>query len=141
MQPSDRGWRSSIRPFAIVVVANGSRCRSITSRSRPISRRRIADAPITATGRRAGWRHRHVLRQVEVDGPGRLAQRQRDRLGDGGCDGAGAQRQRRLGDRTEERVVVDRHLDTPAELRRRQGERRSAAPRRRRRSPPIPHGR
>ncbi len=147
MQPSDSGWRSSMRPFAIVVVAKGRRWRSISALSSPTFRSRIADAPITATGRRAfrssvaatldrglgRWRsatrrrhrrhvlgrrrHRHVLGQVEMDGPRRLAQRDRERLREHRRHATAPQRQRRLRDRTEERVVIDRHLDAAADLR------------------------
>ena len=53
MQPSASGWSSSIIPFAMVVVANGRLCRSITPRSRAGSARRIAEDPSSAIGRLA----------------------------------------------------------------------------------------
>ena len=53
MQPTESGWSSSISPLAIVVVAKGRRWRSTARRASSRSARRIADAPITATGRRA----------------------------------------------------------------------------------------
>ena len=53
MQPSARGCSSSIRPLAMVVVANGRVWRSITLRSRVGSPMRIAEEPITAIGRLA----------------------------------------------------------------------------------------
>ena len=53
MQPSARGWSSSIRPLAMVVVANGRPWRSISLRSRVGSPMRIAEEPITAIGRLA----------------------------------------------------------------------------------------
>ena len=46
----------------------------------------------------------------------RLAEREADRLGQRRADLALAQRQRRLGDRLEQRVMVDPHLDAAAEL-------------------------
>jgi hypothetical protein len=99
----------------------------------------MADEPSTAIGRLAaasnsaarrseasdaagrdllgGEGERDVLRQVEVHGALRLAQGGLDRVGHDGGHASLAQRQARLGDRLEQRVVVDGHLDAPAELR------------------------
>ena len=63
-----------------------------------------------------GRRERHVLRQIEMHRPLRLAQREPDGLGQRLADAARCERQRRLGDRLEQRVVVDPHLDAAAEL-------------------------
>ena len=63
-----------------------------------------------------GGRERHVLRQIEMHRPLRLAQRDPDGLRQGLDDAAPLERQRRLGDRLEQRMVVDPHLDAPAEL-------------------------
>ena len=133
-------------PLAIVVVANGRLCRSTTWRSRSGSATRIADEPSTAIGRLAfaissaalaimsavggrtfdsafiaarvalGGRERHVLRQVEMHRPARLAHGDADRLLHRLGDLALLQPERRLGDRREQRVMVDPHLDAPAEL-------------------------
>ena len=59
---------------------------------------------------------RHVLRQIEMHRPARLAQREPDRLRQRLGNASALERQRRLGDRLEQRVVVDPHLDAPAEL-------------------------
>ena len=61
-------------------------------------------------------RERHVLGQIEVDRALRLGQRELDCLLQRRADFAPAQRQRRLGDRPEQRVMVDPHLDAAAEL-------------------------
>jgi hypothetical protein len=63
-----------------------------------------------------GGCERHVLRQIEMHRPLRLAQRDPDGLRQGLDDAAPFERQRRLGDRLEQRMVVDPHLDAPAEL-------------------------
>ena len=130
----------------MVVVANGRLWRSITLRSSDGSARRMADEPMTAIGRLAAaissparaisasgagaiamWpagdedglgcgRERDVLRQVEMHRAHRLGHGERD----GGAhrlrDAPALQPQRRLGDRLEQRVVVDPHLDAAAEL-------------------------
>ena len=66
--------------------------------------------------RLAGHGQRHVLRQVEMHRPLRLAQRQLNRIGHRFGDRAGLELQRGFGDRLEQRMVVDPHLDAPAEL-------------------------
>ena len=133
-------------PLAIVVVANGRLWRSTTWRSSAGFAIRIADEPITAIGRfacaissaalaisssgatanaarfcrgcrrLAGGRQCHVLRQIEMHRPARLGHGEADRLVDGRGDRPILQRPSRLGDRLEQRVVVDPHLDAAAEL-------------------------
>jgi hypothetical protein len=63
-----------------------------------------------------GRGERDVFRQVEMHRSLRLAQRQGDGLRQRLDDKALLERQRRLGDRLEQRVVVDPHLDASAEL-------------------------
>src|SRR4026208_1122344 len=100
-------------PFAIVVVANGRLCRSLTCRSNSGLAIRMAEEPSTAIGRFAlavsspaagiaasgggadlrrrfpprrvfpRRRQRHVLRQIEMHRPERFAERNADRLVDG----------------------------------------------------------
>ena len=105
----------------------------------------MADEPRTATGRRAalkisaarcleasdGARSRRPVgiagtssvadasatsRQVQVNGPQRLAEGDRESLGQNRGHPALAEAQGRLRDRLEERVMVDGHLDAPPEL-------------------------
>jgi hypothetical protein len=57
-----------------------------------------------------------VLRQIEMHRPLRLAQRERDRLRHRPGHASRLELECRLGDRLEQRMVVDPHLDTPAEL-------------------------
>ena len=57
-----------------------------------------------------------VLRQVQMYRTQRLGQRNPDRRRHGLADPPRAQREACLGDRPEQRVVVDEHLDPPAEL-------------------------
>ncbi len=66
--------------------------------------------------RLVGRRDRHIFRQVEMHRPHRLGEREADRLDQRLADAALLQLQRRLGDRLEQRVVVDPHLDAAAEL-------------------------
>ena len=66
--------------------------------------------------RLVGRRQRHVFGQVEMHRPLRLAQGKRDGRGQRRADLALAQLQGRLGDRLEQRVMIDPHLDAPAEL-------------------------
>lgn len=63
-----------------------------------------------------GGGERDVLRQIEMHRPLRLAQRERDRLRHRLGHASRLKLQRRLGDRLEQRMVVDPHLDAPAEL-------------------------
>src|SRR5881409_491083 len=137
-------------PLAMVVDAKGSRWRSITDWSTSGLRRRMADEPTTATGRRAaprisaarcseafgaGCRRRPTgvadtssvadasatsSGQVQVNGSKGLAQGDLERLGEHRGDAALPKGQRGFRDRPEERVMIDRHLDAPPELRRRQ---------------------
>src|SRR6266545_6322870 len=125
----------------MVVVANGRLWRSITLRSSEGSATRIAVEPSTAIGRspaakssparasaasgagasfpgRAGVRggERDILRQIEMRRPLGLGERQRNRLRDRLGDAAPLEPKRRLGDRLEQRVVVNPHLYAPAEL-------------------------
>ena len=67
-----------------------------------------------------GRRQRDVLGQVQVNGSKGLAQGDLERLGEHRGDAALPKGQRGLRDRPEERVMIDRHLDAPPELRRRQ---------------------
>ena len=62
------------------------------------------------------WRQRDVLRQIEMHRTLRLAQRQPDRLRQCLGDASWLEPQRGLGDRLEQGMVVDPHLDAPAEL-------------------------
>jgi hypothetical protein len=89
----------------------------------------MADEPITASVRRR--RHRDVagrrgdglgrgrdgdvLRQVEVHRAHRLGHGERDGSAHRLRDASALQPQRRLGDRLEQGVVVDPHLDAAAE--------------------------
>ena len=66
--------------------------------------------------RLVGRRERHVFGQIEMHRPLRFAQRQPDRFAQGLGDAALFEPQRRLGDRVEQRMVVDPHLDAPAKL-------------------------
>ena len=91
-------------------------------RSRPprrcgvAARRRASTAPPgPAPARRVGASATSSGRS-RCTGPVRLAQREADRLVHGLGDAALLQPQRRLGDRREQRVVVDPHLDAAAEL-------------------------
>ena len=61
-------------------------------------------------------RNRNVFRQIEMNRPHGFGQRQPHRLCDGFCYRAFAQHPARLGNRREQLLVVDIHLDTPAEL-------------------------
>jgi hypothetical protein len=61
-------------------------------------------------------RERHVFWQIDMHRPLRLAQRDPDGLRQGLDDAPLLERQRRLGDRLEQRMMVDPHLDAPAEL-------------------------
>ncbi len=63
-----------------------------------------------------GGGDRDVLRQIEMHRPLRLAQRQRDRLRHRLGHASRLKSERRLGDRLEQRMVVDPHLDAPTEL-------------------------
>ena len=133
-------------PLAIVVVANGRLWRSITWRSNSGLAIRMAVEPSTAIGRFAlaisspalsddavrRWqdfgqrlhrrgvalrgRQRHILRQVEMHRAARLAHGEADRLLHRLGDLAVLQAERALGDRLEQRVMVDPHLDAAAEL-------------------------
>jgi len=61
-------------------------------------------------------RERHVLRQIEMHRPLGFAECQRDRRAHGLGDAAFFQAERCLGDRSEQRMVVDPHLNAAAEL-------------------------
>ena len=133
-----------IMPFAIVVVANGIPSRSTNAARRSgcairrvdtpmrygaprvaqqppqpldvrIGRRNETSARHTGNRRLGGFGERHVLRQVEVDRPVRLGDRDAKRL-TGSGQVAVAQRTSRLGNQAEQRVVVDDHLHAASEL-------------------------
>ena len=63
-----------------------------------------------------GGCERHVLRQIEMHRPLRLAQGEPDGLVQCLDDAPPLERQRCLGDRLEQRMVIDPHLNAPAEL-------------------------
>ena len=65
-----------------------------------------------------GRSQRDILGEVQMNGPQGLAQGDLERLGQHRGHLALSQGKGRLRDRPEERVMVDRHLDAPAELRR-----------------------
>src|SRR5262245_9048182 len=130
----------------MVLVANGKLWRSISLRSSEGSATRIAVEPSTAIGRSAaatnsparltaaseagaslpacagaGTRSlvaasRDILRQIEMHRSLWLAERQRDRVRDRLGHASPLEPERCLGDRLEQRVVVDPHLYAPAEL-------------------------
>ena len=66
--------------------------------------------------RLVGGGKRDVLRQIEMHWPLRLAQRDTDRMRERFRDGAAFERQGGLGDRLEQRMMVDPHLHAPAKL-------------------------
>ena len=63
-----------------------------------------------------GGGEREVFGQIEMHRPLRLAQRQRDRSRHRLGHASRLELERRLGDRLEQRMVVDPHLDAPPEL-------------------------
>ena len=87
----------------------GARDRFVRSR-RQLARRR------ERRHRLVGRCERDVLGQIEMHRTLRLAQRKPDRLRKRRADLALAQRQRRLGDRLEQRMMIDPHLNAAAEL-------------------------
>ena len=146
MQPIESEWSSSISPLAIVVVANGRLWRSIRRRSSFGSERRIALEPMTAIGRLAaaisacaratassgaaasfvGWAGAATRSFVAASATSSGRSRCTGPLGSLSASAIAwssvsaidpvFERQRGLGDRLEQRVVVDPHLDAPAEL-------------------------
>lgn len=59
----------------------------------------------------------NIFRQVEVDGAGRLSHGQRQSLLDGGGDASGGELVACLGERPEDGLVIDAHLDATRKLR------------------------
>ncbi len=92
-------------------------CRALERRLRGRTDR---SASRKARGHGLGGRgQRDVLGKVQVHGPKGLAEGDLQRLGQYRCHPTLAQSQGRLGDGSEERVVVDGHLNTTTDLRRR----------------------
>ena len=86
------------------------------ARNRGIGRRRDLRGRRQRRHRLVGRRDGDIFRQIEMHRSHRLAQREADRLDQCLADAPFLQLQRRLGDRLEQRVVVDPHLDAAAEL-------------------------